>query len=135
MESQPLALVHIPCEQSQAQEMYLSQFWEFLQIEDGIKAFKDVKSRIVTVSSAAVERNAIIGDDAEARKKDIPIVQLNPGGILNYKYMGENAVRSSGLPYTVVRPVGRVSAVTFTDVNLGCNWLGSGIPLIDSPDA
>ena len=63
----------------------------------------------MTVSSAAVERNAIIGDDAEARKKDIPIVQLNPGGILNYKYMGENAVRSSGLPYAVVRPVGRAS--------------------------
>ena len=62
----------------------------------------------MTISSAAVERNAIIGDDAEARKKDIPIVQLNPGGILNYKYMGENAVRSSGLPYAVVRPVGRV---------------------------
>lgn len=27
-----------------------------------------------------VERNAVIGDDEAARKKDIPIVQLNPGG-------------------------------------------------------
>ena len=32
------------------------------------------------VTSAAVERNAVIGDDAEARKQDVPIVQLNPGG-------------------------------------------------------
>lgn len=32
------------------------------------------------VSTAAVERNAIIGDDEVARKADIPIVQLNPGG-------------------------------------------------------
>lgn len=58
------------------------------------------------VSSSAVERNAIIGDDAEARKLDIPIVQLNPGGILNFKFMGENAVRESGLPYSIIRPVG-----------------------------
>ena len=58
------------------------------------------------VSSAAVERNALIGDDGDARKKDIPIVQLNPGGILNYKYMGENSLRTSGLSYAVVRPVG-----------------------------
>ena len=73
----------------------------------------------MTVSSAAVERNAIIGGDAEARKKDIPIVQLNPGGILNYKYMGENAVRSSGLPYTVVRPVGKLSTNSFAYYTLG----------------
>ncbi|GFH14890.1 uncharacterized protein HaLaN_11023, partial [Haematococcus lacustris] len=35
-------------------------------------------------SDPKVERNAIIGDDAEARKRDIPIVQLNPGGTLNH---------------------------------------------------
>ena len=34
----------------------------------------------MVLSSAGVERNALIGDDEEARKKDIPIVQLNPGG-------------------------------------------------------
>ena len=43
---------------------------------------------------------------AEARKKDIPIVQLNPGGTLNHKYAGETAVRSSGLPYSVIRSTG-----------------------------
>ncbi len=30
----------------------------------------------VQLSSAGVERNAIIGDDAEKRKKDVPIVQV-----------------------------------------------------------
>lgn len=30
-------------------------------------------------TSAGVERNAIIGDDAAARKADIPIIQLNHG--------------------------------------------------------
>ena len=59
------------------------------------------------VSSAGVERNARVGDDEAARKKDIPIVQLNPGGILNHKYEGEMAVRASGVSYTVVRPTGR----------------------------
>jgi uncharacterized protein YbjT (DUF2867 family) len=77
-----------------------------VQIEGGIRGYKESKPSIVLVSSSAVERNAIIGDDAEARKLDIPIVQLNPGGILNYKYMGENAVRESGLPYSIIRPVG-----------------------------
>lgn len=44
---------------------------------------------------------------ADARKKDIPIVQLNPGGTLNHKYTGETAVRSSGLPYSVIRSTGK----------------------------
>lgn len=55
---------------------------------------------------AGVERNAIIGDDAAARKRDIPIVQLNPGGVLNYKYDAECALRASGLPYTIIRCTG-----------------------------
>ena len=61
---------------------------------------------MVLVSSAGVERNAIIGDDVELRKKDIPIVQLNPGGTLNYKYQAEAAVRASGYPYSVIRSTG-----------------------------
>ncbi|KAA6425478.1 MAG: hypothetical protein FRX49_04376 [Trebouxia sp. A1-2] len=77
-----------------------------LQIADGIAGFKHERPCILMVSSAAVERNAIIGDDLEARKKDIPIVQLNPGGTLNHKYTGETAVRGSGLPYSVLRSTG-----------------------------
>ncbi len=34
-----------------------------MQIADGISGFKDERPRILMVSSAAVERNAIIGDD------------------------------------------------------------------------
>lgn len=77
-----------------------------LHINGGITAFKQPKPQIILISSAGVERNAKIGDDLEARKKDIPIVQLNPGAILNHKYTGENAVRASGLSYAVIRPVG-----------------------------
>jgi hypothetical protein len=60
------------------------------------------------VSSATTERNALIGDDAEKRSADVPIVQLNPAGTLNWKYKGEMAVRTSGLPYCVVRPTGLI---------------------------
>ncbi|KAK9803244.1 hypothetical protein WJX73_009291 [Symbiochloris irregularis] len=77
-----------------------------LQIRDGIKAFKADRPRIILVSSAGVERNALIGDDMEKRKNSMPIIQLNPGGMLNHKFEGENAVRASGLPYTIVRPTG-----------------------------
>ena len=79
-----------------------------LQI-DGISAYRDPRPALLMVSSAAVERNAVIGDDAAKRKQDIPIVQLNPGGTLNHKYAGETAVRSTALPYTVIRSTGALS--------------------------
>lgn len=77
-----------------------------VEFEGGIKAFKTPKPQIVLISSAGVERNALVGDDEAKRKAEIPIVQLNPGGILNHKYDGELAVRNCGLPYTVIRPTG-----------------------------
>lgn len=79
-----------------------------LQIEGGIAAYTAPRPAVIAISSAGVERNAIIGDDAAARKKDIPIVQLNPGGVLNYKYESECAIRASGLPYTIIRCTGRL---------------------------
>lgn len=77
-----------------------------IEFEGGIRAYKAPRPQLVLMSSAGVERNARIGDDEAARKADIPIVQLNPGGVLNHKYTGEAAVRASGLTYLVVRPTG-----------------------------
>lgn len=77
-----------------------------LEIAGGIGAFTAPRPQLLVVGSAGVERNAIIGDDAEARKKDIPIIQLNPGGVLNYKYDAEVKARASGFPYCVVRCTG-----------------------------
>ena len=79
-----------------------------IEIEGGISAYTAPRPALVLVSSAGTERNAIIGDDIRARAADIPIVQLNPGGTLNWKYKGEAAVRASGLPYCVVRPTGLI---------------------------
>ena len=84
---------------------YAPGAFEF-QFKDGIGAYVAPRPQILLVSSAAVERNAKIGDDEEGRKKDIPIVQLNPGGTLNHKYSGEISVRGSGLSYSVIRATG-----------------------------
>lgn len=88
-----------------------------LEIQGGVRAYTAVKPQIVLVSSAGVERNAIIGDDPIKRKADIPIVQLNPGATLNHKYAAEIAVRESGYPYCVVRSTG------MTDKNEGAPFL------------
>ena len=44
----------------------------------------------------------------EGRKNDIPIVALNPGGILNWKYKAEARLRQSGLRHCVVRATGLI---------------------------
>lgn len=75
-----------------------------LAIGSELYPYSAPKPQVVFLSSAAVERNARIGSDKEAREKDIPIVRMNPKGILGFKYDGENAIRSSSLPYTIVRP-------------------------------
>ena len=50
-------------------------------------------------------------------KADIPIVQLTPGGVLNHKYAGEQAVRASGVPYSVIKPVGEITSMTWHHLN------------------
>ncbi|KAG2439443.1 hypothetical protein HXX76_004799 [Chlamydomonas incerta] len=82
-----------------------------LLLADGISAYTDVRPQVVMISSAGVERNAIIGDDEVKRMQDIPIVQLNPNGTLNHKYTAEIAVRSSGYPYSVVRSTGMIDSM------------------------
>lgn len=77
-----------------------------LEVQGGIGVFKSQRPVVTLLSAGGVERNAIIGDDAEKRQSEIPIVMLNPGGILNYKYDGEIALRDSGLPYSIVRSTG-----------------------------
>ena len=88
-----------------------------MQVVGGISGWRAARPQVLLVSSAAVERNARIGNDEAARKADIPIVQLNPGGVLNQKYAGETALRSSGAAYTILRPVGE------TQDAFMCKWL------------
>ena len=64
-----------------------------LEIDGGLRAFTTRPPVAVLLTSASIERNARIGDDTAARAAEIPIVRLNPGGALNWKYMGEAALR------------------------------------------
>lgn len=45
----------------------------------------------------------------EERRNDIPIVALNPGGILNWKYKAETRLRKSPLAHSVVRSTGLIA--------------------------
>lgn len=76
-----------------------------LQVES-IKAYSDDNlPKFVMVSSAGVTRPGRPGLNLD---EEPPAVRLNDqlGGILTWKLRGEDAVRSSGVPYTVIRPCG-----------------------------
>jgi len=64
--------------------------------------------KVVLLSSAGVTRPAW---DEQKKERlvgaaDIPIIRLNPGGILGKKCEAEQHLRESGLGYCVVRPTG-----------------------------
>jgi len=74
-----------------------------LQVES-IKAYGGAtKPRFVLVSSAGVTRPGRPGINLE---EEPPAVRLNDqlGGILTWKLKGEDSVRESGVPYTIIRP-------------------------------
>ena len=63
---------------------------------------------VVMLSSAGVTRPAWTDEKKErlVGASDIPIIRLNPGGILGKKAEAEQHLRESGVPYCVVRPTG-----------------------------
>ncbi len=74
-----------------------------LQLES-VKAYSEQElPRFVMVSSAGVTRPGRPGINLE---EEPPAVRMNDmlGGILTWKLKGEDCVRSSGIPYTVIRP-------------------------------
>ncbi|GJQ09841.1 hypothetical protein GpartN1_g1632.t1 [Galdieria partita] len=75
---------------------------------ESITAFTLTTPRLVVLSSAAVTRLEWNERQRQiyAGSFNIPIVQLNPGNILNEKRKGEDAVRSSSIPYCIIRATG-----------------------------
>lgn len=81
-----------------------------------IDLYRAPRPEVVLVSAAGTERiNKLVS--IEETKRDIPIIQLNPKGILNWKYRGEEAVRTSGLRYTIIQAAG-LATPNATDVLL-----------------
>ena len=64
--------------------------------------------RIALCSSAGVTRPAWPEEKKEKLigASDIPIIRLNPGGILGQKVAAEEALRGTGVNYAIVRPTG-----------------------------
>jgi uncharacterized protein YbjT (DUF2867 family) len=81
--------------------------------------------KIVMLSSAGVTRPS--WDDAKAARfpgsAEIPIVRLNPFGILGMKAEAEEKLRQSGVPFCVVRPAG-----------LNDNWPAGSRPVFSQGD-
>lgn len=74
-----------------------------LQVES-IKAYgSSPLSQFIMISSAGVTRPGRPGINLE---EEPPAVRMNDqlGGILTWKLRGEDAVRASGIPYTIIRP-------------------------------
>jgi len=74
-----------------------------LEVES-LKAYGgETLPQFILVSSAGVTRPGRPGLDLEAEP---PAVRLNDqlGGILTWKLRGEDSVRASGIPYTIIRP-------------------------------
>jgi len=73
-----------------------------LQVES-IGAYGSTRPQFILVSSAGVTRPNRPGINLE---EEPPAVRLNDqlGGILTWKCRGEEAVRESGVPYTIIRP-------------------------------
>lgn len=74
-----------------------------LEVET-IKAYGGaIKPQFIMISSAGVTRPNRPGINLA---EEIPIVRMNDqlGGILTWKLRGEDAVRESGIPYTIIRP-------------------------------
>lgn len=62
--------------------------------------------RFILVSSVGVERS-----------EEFPYKILNLFGVLDYKFKAENILKSSGLPYTIIRP-GRLTDGPYTSYDL-----------------
>mmetsp|Transcript_58987 Transcript_58987/g.128074 ORF Transcript_58987/g.128074 Transcript_58987/m.128074 type:complete len:347 (-) Transcript_58987:222-1262(-) len=76
--------------------------------EDYHPSSSDAPPKVVLLSSAGVTRTSWDEDKKQRLigASDIPIIRLNPGGILEKKCEAEDMLRQSGVPYCVVRPTG-----------------------------
>lgn len=73
-----------------------------LEVEQ-IQAYRDKTPQFIMISSAGVTRPGRSDLDLS---QEPPAVQMNDqlGGILTWKLAGENSIRESGVPYTIIRP-------------------------------
>jgi uncharacterized protein YbjT (DUF2867 family) len=80
-------------------------------------------ANLVTAAPRNLQRFVFVSSCGVHRKDKFPFSVLNGFGVLDAKEWGENAIASSGLPYTIIRP-GRLIDGPFTSYDLNTvNWV------------
>ncbi|MBR8833184.1 MAG: SDR family oxidoreductase [Stigonema ocellatum SAG 48.90 = DSM 106950] len=74
-------------------------------------------SHLVTFSPRNLKRFVFVSSCGIERKNQFPFKILNAFGVLNAKQKGEEAIITSGLPYTIIRP-GRLIDGPYTSYDL-----------------
>ncbi|MFP4254152.1 MAG: CIA30 family protein [Halothece sp.] len=87
-----------------------------LEVEQ-IQAYREKTPQFIMISSAGVTRPGRSDLDLS---QEPPAVQMNDqlGGILTWKLAGENCIRESGIPYTIIRPCALTEETTKEDLYL-----------------
>ncbi|XP_047939567.1 protein TIC 62, chloroplastic isoform X1 [Salvia hispanica] len=72
---------------------------------------------LVSAVPSSVKRIILVSSVGVTKFNEIPWSIMNLFGVLKYKKMGEDFVRNSGLPYTIIRP-GRLTDGPYTSYDL-----------------
>lgn len=72
---------------------------------------------LVSVLPPSLERVVLVSSIGVTKSNELPWSIMNLFGVLKYKKMGEDFVRNSGLPYTIIRP-GRLTDGPYTSYDL-----------------
>ena len=98
-----------------------SKRWDFVNILDAKNTPQLVDGEgvknLVEASSKDLQRFVFISSSGVLRKDTFPFNILNTFGVLDAKLKGEEAIKTSGLPYTIIRP-GRLIDGPYTSYDL-----------------
>ncbi|KAJ1427858.1 hypothetical protein SESBI_09240 [Sesbania bispinosa] len=72
---------------------------------------------LVTALPSSVKRVVLVSSIGVTKFNELPWSIMNLFGVLKYKKMGEDFLRSSGLPFTIIRP-GRLTDGPYTSYDL-----------------
>uniref|UniRef100_A0A7N0VLA5 NAD(P)-binding domain-containing protein n=1 Tax=Kalanchoe fedtschenkoi TaxID=63787 RepID=A0A7N0VLA5_KALFE len=72
---------------------------------------------LVSTLPSSVKRIVLVSSVGVTKYSELPWSIMNLFGVLKYKKMGEDFVRNSGIPYTIIRP-GRLTDGPYTSYDL-----------------
>lgn len=82
--------------------------WDFVNIFNAQNTPQEVDAQgvknLVEAADKNLDRFVFISSCGVLRKNNFPFNILNAFGVLDAKLQGETAIKSSGLPYTIIRP-------------------------------